>query len=555
MKKILSILFAAALLAPLANVENPSTAFADEQTSFGGYYEVAEGKGVFALPAPLDGEITALSVDGLSLDLTSADGVLTENSLTVTLPTLSTLALGGEYTLRVETATQSVGLDFLYVTKAISSAEDCLVFDLATSSTIVTGYYALTRDLDIGETLATAHQGPESLPTDKCGFAGTFNGQGHNITFVAGKYGFFGNILPNAVVENVGFVDVTYYKGIADKRPILAYSCYITRAQNKAQVRNCFFMVGDLPVGGGALLYDGLTSSNLFTQNVVIKYGNLTTRTHSTGIGVGAYIGWDRDWGKSERDGGIENVYVVSGFGLGSYNHEPYNPDGGVYGENLWTDFNSYKNGWVDTYASNEGVVENFSQGKKVYANLKSYVTYAEMAADQNDYSSFDGRYWDCNYGVPLWKSSLDAACEIAVVTKASVSSEHFTLRLGKVETAQFVFGPFGAPMAGVKLSYELYDGDGFDKSVVSVADDLTITAIKVGKAKIKVSCTYQGTYYEKIMRITVKEAVNVSDSSSEETGEKEPTPQGGCAGSLGGVGFSFALASVLAVAYRRKRK
>lgn len=102
-----------------------------------------------------------------------------------------------------------------YVTKTLAESDDLSVLDLSTKNLngekTLTGYYCLVKDITSTTPLTHAayatRSGTKVTKNDDVGFSGTFEGNGHTISYTFKEFGLFGNILgENALIQNVNFV-------------------------------------------------------------------------------------------------------------------------------------------------------------------------------------------------------------------------------------------------------------------------------------------------------------------------------------------------------------
>lgn len=500
----------------------PSKKASAESVPFCGYYEQSENKGVLDYGSIIQGTVTQATIVEASLNVPVANVAV--NGSKITVSNLGDLDYEFQYTLKVVTTQASYLLGFENVTKAISKAEDVKILDISEKETVITGYYVLTNDIDLGMSMENAHQGIFiSDSYNYNGFAGVFDGKGYNITFMAGPAGFFGRLRGNAIIRNVGFTDITFfsygsgtfkYQGM----PVIARDACIV-SETTATISNVYIHSEDGTIPGGTILREGRTAQRLITENIIIRLGKPSSiNTNTEGLALGAFIAWETGCWYLDRDSVTSQVYVLSSHVLGVYCDPNYKPesgrrwnDYGVTDENPGGYYTSKVNGWVRTLAGNIGVEQNLPIGQKVYRNIKQYVSYDKMVADDtNSYSGFNNEYWDLTtYGAPVWKRENNIEPEVVISNapdKAITGVDFATIKPG--DTIELSLAMLGIPITGGEWSYEFIeqaDGKVYSLDAVSVSDTFAVTAIKEGDSRIKFTVLYDGKTIEKEFKFYVE--------------------------------------------------
>ena len=449
------------------------------------------------------------------------------------------LELGNEYILKMINGTEITEFSFMYVTKALRTAEDLSVLDIDTAGKIIDGYYALANDIDAGhEKRVLEHKGYST----EGGFAGTFDGLGHSLTFLVGnsdsssRYGLFGVIRGGAIIKNTAFVDI-----MTNSSAILAKSC-AAKFSNQIYIQDCYFSVVGGFMCGGAILENGTVWVNL--ENIIIAWEGVEFDVATTGATyAGAIFGKYLNRGNEHSDSMMNNVYVISKAPLAFYHAVNYE------GEMHESQFYAY-------YAGNDNVAQNMQNGVYVFRNVKRYKTGAEMAKANNSYSSFDGKYWDFTAGFPIFKSAINSACGVALDGEKIKRKVLYvpTEEGGYTSSVRITASLLGAPIKNVDTIYEITEG----KNCISIDDEGLVTAVSAGKAKIKVSYVYNDISCTETITITVKEVIlnpSHSASSSSTINSSEESETGGCGSNiLFGSGVTPLLfAGIVALFLKRK--
>ncbi len=484
------------------------------------FYEADLERGVFSMEN-VSNEAT-LAVYDLSGGLVDDSIVYTMNENEINFSGLDSeeLELGNEYILRILSSGDILEIPFMYVTRALRSVEDLSVLNIDTADEIITGYYVLANDIDAGyQNRVLEHDGYNGSAST-CGFAGTFDGLGHSLTFLVGssgsskRYGLFGFLRAGAIIKNTAFVDI-----MTNSSAILAKSSNAYFGK-QVYITDCFFSIVNGHICGGAILENGQVWINL--ENIVIDWEGVEFDVQTTGtIYAGAIFGKYLNRGNEHSDSMMNNVYVISKAPLAFYHAVNY--DGPMHSANFYA-----------FYAGNDNVAYDMTNGVYKFSRVKRYPTGAEMAKAKDSYSNFDGKYWDFTAGFPIFKSAIDSAGGIAIDGERITRKVLYTGFDEGDYTRSVHIAPslLGAPIENVEMNYEITEG----ANCITIDKDGVVTAVTAGKAKINVSYTYNNVLYEETLTITVKEiklpASPSSSSSSvnENDGESEGS---GCASNV----------------------
>ncbi|MBQ7879594.1 MAG: hypothetical protein IJ317_02985, partial [Clostridia bacterium] len=284
---------------------------------------------------------------------------------------------------------------------------------------VVDGYYVLGNDIDASNWamptqgyISTTYQ---STTMPKVGFQGTFDGQGYTISNLTlgtdqsesiddtvrnstywknNNYSLFGIIGKNATVKNVAITNVRFdlYNGttspsMANCTTLAMWICA------GATVENVYVSIEGVTRGGNAT-YSSLSAvaygvfSGATLNNIVVDYtysgSDVVTFTKSS-----SFVGRKCASEDTTEITSWANVYVVSTYAVNSVV--------------AWKDTEHTKD-YALLYASNDTreVLEECDRvaGLYQYASVSAW-----KQATDNDYTSFDGTYWDMTTGVPVWKN------------------------------------------------------------------------------------------------------------------------------------------------------
>lgn len=268
--------------------------------------------------------------------------------------------------------------------KIIRTAEDlsCLIIKKESAEAVTQytndGYYILANDIDCTGVKYDAHTRVlglgANLSNKNCGFVGTFDGQGHTITnFEVPKGGMFLILGNNAVVRNVGFKNAILNTTTDNDKFTLATYIYGASISNVyIDCSSVFATVNNALIAG--FVASGCNISNCFfsytgeiKSSLVHSYGSFMHLYESGGYSNGLFT----------------NTYLVSSTPMT------------VTKKNICDAFNA------DQFNGMPAGLEY------VYvAGIQRYLTNQDMVDANNDYSSFDSKYWDyeTEAGKLIWK-------------------------------------------------------------------------------------------------------------------------------------------------------
>ena len=464
----------------------------------------------------------------------------------------SQLTLGKDYTLKV-TGNNGVGFEvkFTYLTKAIGTAEDVKVLDISSGDVHLDGYYVLTNNIVLEKGQENNHAGISS--SSYAGFAGTFDGQGHTITFDAtnGK-GFFGKIVSHKVdlegnvvihnelrdTDNDGtktlhvlrvrtpdgkFVD---RDGNANDNEINCLNWDLLSGPTIKNVAfvNCKVKQSAVVAKNSNLVYDGfglvkdvyirVSPDSDTPYGVVFDQSSIWCMVENVFIetpeqSVDALV---LDWGRSgclystdgnrehsSRDKYHKNIFIISDMFLA------YQRPGAA-------DTRPGLDNWYMIYAENELAEADPENGKHVYKNVFKYKTHELLKQANHDYSAFNTEYWDLSLGIPVWKFAKADVIAPSVVTDAYVRNGTVTLEVGK-DTAKFLFGFGDISVDCQSFDVQVTRGAEFvsvDGNVISATYTPENTT---SVAKVVATAVYEGRTYSKEFTILVQEAKSTPDN------------------------------------------
>ncbi len=330
------------------------------------------------------------------------DQITVESSIVKGLPVTATET---EHTLFVKSSAGKKFVNVIPVTKAIRTVEDMDALKVTSGTDINFGYFVLCNDIDYKGASYAHYSG---LGNDLgCGFYGVFDGKGHTISNIELNYGgLFGRLYgttsgEDREIKNVAFKNVTFPANTSDCS-VIAVGNYNAEGgtQNAActyAMKNMYIQVTKLPTYGpfGIITRDAINVHSKM-ENVVIDTGDLTMSAEQCGI-LCAY-GITNSSGMNNANKNVKNVVVLSKMYLGYR----------VGDKNYLMDANNKSTlaegtVWQDRADSDgDGVYEQIRLCK--FTGVVRYESAAECIAANNDFSDFDGAYWDISSGAPAWK-------------------------------------------------------------------------------------------------------------------------------------------------------
>ena len=230
------------------------------------------------------------------------------------------------------------------------------------STTNITGYYMLAKDIIEPETVLTMPEGKR--PNN---FAGVFDGRGHTLsfTFIHGtqyRYGLFGQFLCGATIKNLALYNVT--KGATTAKAPAGIICGEgsdgDASTPESVLENIFIDLKFSEAGATNLAVMGNAMWATALRNVIVHVPEVPVT--ETSVEYGSFA-------RGEVTSS-SNSYVISPAPL---YFATYDPD-------------------------------------RVFKVVpKYYASYQAMLSEGNDYTSFSVEYWDITtFGVPVWKSLKD---------------------------------------------------------------------------------------------------------------------------------------------------
>ena len=217
-------------------------------------------------------------------------GTISNRRLDVSAAGLATLDVGETAKIYLANEDGFISTNYRKVTKVIDSVEDLRMFNqTANTQTVHTGYYVLGADIvdteiTYNEALIT---GTTAETTNgkyySNGFAGTFDGMGHVLTFKT-VYGLFGKVLYGAEIKNVAFNDISLTKTTAGTVLGSGQGLYYQYLDSKAlgltsddmvvNVSNVYMSLGESwynNSGASILIFDGDARKHVSYENVIVE--------------------------------------------------------------------------------------------------------------------------------------------------------------------------------------------------------------------------------------------------------------------------------------------
>ena len=200
-----------------------------------------------------------------------------------------------------------------------------------------------------------------------CGFVGTFDGQGYTISnFEAPKGGLFLILGNKAVVKNVAFKDAILNTLPVNDKFVLATYVYGAKVQN-VYINSS----SDIKSQNNAMVVACFTSSSNVINCLFEYTGNVTTTLNYGSI---MHVADSSVAPKAQ----FNNVYLVS--------TTPMLVSGAFYCDAFEFEGDAFK-----------------SRDFRKVETVVHYLTYEDMLAAENDFSSFDETYWDYSSGILTW--------------------------------------------------------------------------------------------------------------------------------------------------------
>ncbi len=317
----------------------------------------------------LDGELPLTDIFGEEVTLVSAKNLTnTSNILTVNdnkvlgLTTMRTGATTARLELESEKARMIV--DVRGYTMVIDEAKDFAVFNLATDTTVIDGYFYLNNDISYDSTAPVNKHPSGNVATAY--FAGVFDGNGHKVTLGVANKGIFGRLGIGAVIKNTAFINTVFTSNSSDA-VVLAYRAGGS-STGSTTITNCYFEQKDFRSaikGNKTSIIAQTRGTWLLLDNLVFNV-DMPDDISEVSYGAGLLFCNDGYW-KSGTDYsalkyylqlGITNCYVVGDF---KYMTRYY-------------DSNHYRS----YYAENEGVA-NDGYESFTYLGINRYDTFEDL--------------------------------------------------------------------------------------------------------------------------------------------------------------------------------
>ena len=306
----------------------------------------------------------------------------------------------GETQTQVSLYTNSVGytVKLKGYTKILRDKDDLKIFEInenspfyddETDTVEVDGYFLLVNDIkERGEMIAhtASYMDVRNSSTYQYlnGFNGVFEGQGFSLTYTSGIYGFFGNLLGDAEIRNVAFVDIVVdesavFESRSGAAPVIA-NMFSGSYGDTGKMNNVYISIqSGVQIG---VFYNRPAWFEL--NNIVIEYGEDVAES---GRGSRGSL-FCTDLHRTDRkDDILKNIYILSVRGM----PVEYHWSGKYYG-----------------YATNQTVDSEAAQITYQFTSIYQNATRAELAQTITQYncdlSGFNEQYWDCSSGTPVWK-------------------------------------------------------------------------------------------------------------------------------------------------------
>ena len=378
-------------------------------------------------------------------------------------------------------------------TKIIDEAEDLKVFTVKAAevaegedahATEVSGFYALTQDIDASELVLDAHSGYKATwyptPTVDKGFTGTLDGQGHTVSNLTVKGEGLFSVVYGGTIKNIGFVNGKAEAGSG-------YTAFFAQKMILAELSNVYVHVTSL--NGNKTAHSVITNSTMHKvkmTNVVVDYAQ-------TAFDEGEYyasLGLIDGKTTTTNQGVWSNVYAISSTPL------------------------ALDSGYI-MVASNQSETEvtalkdKFLAGQTVTAltvdGVKSYASAAVMATDTNDLTAFESKYWTVKAGVPYWNgvSESDRISSDDFAVKATSDGEGY----GFKNQISFAFTDTLGNALSVQPTVSLINSTDSDCVIASgntLSKNTEYTVSEDREIAIRLTATVNGFTVEKDITVTL---------------------------------------------------
>ncbi|MBQ8658478.1 MAG: hypothetical protein IJ506_05015, partial [Clostridia bacterium] len=316
--------------------------------------------------------------------------------------------------------------------------------------------YALGKSLN-ASAVAMAHDNATGA-----GFGGLFDGMGHTISNlnIGSGAGLFGEFVEGAIVQNLALYDITVNGGF-----------YLAENNPKYTVKNVYVKLSEESKNPKGI--SKMTTTQVL-QNVVVEYTGanavkIPASANSTGwdkYGVLCYglgFGGSDATGRVAEDNYFEDVYVISPSHimkgtLSGYYCYGKNETTDVWGRDIW---NADKtNGAIHQFGDGGDLTGgNCTKYLNVpFRNTYHYDGYSEMATDDNDLTSFDGKYWVKINGTVRWKDTYVDNIDVVVTDETDEEIDEYQLQTTTDKVSVSMVDMYGNVLEGVE--YTITNGD-----------------------------------------------------------------------------------------------
>ncbi len=334
-----------------------------------------------------------------------------------------------------------VAQPFRAVTKIIKETSDFEIFKITEatisgtvnssykvdSATTFDGYYVLGNDIIWDDTVHNAdaelRTGAASLRLANAGgLTGTFDGNGYTITGMKVQGGGLFGIVDGGTIKNVAFKDVQISHNTTVKpygsttnagvENFGYYKAGLAYQLSNATLQNVYMQCNTMTSDRGRALVAGSILSDTKMENCIFKLDSMGVLTGSQpyNISYGSLCGIEvESIGKTSVNKTWNNVYVISPVELSVWRSNGWQANAVI------DSANQIPTSWE--YSSVGGTLYGFStedpaqlRDESVFTfvtlnGITRYDTATDMVAANNDYSGFDGDYWQTKDGfIPVFK-------------------------------------------------------------------------------------------------------------------------------------------------------
>ncbi|MBR2375674.1 MAG: hypothetical protein IKA88_05245 [Clostridia bacterium] len=354
--------------------------------------------------------------------------------------------------------------------------------------------YALGKNLD-ASAITMSHDNATGA-----GFGGLFDGMGHTISGlnVGSGSGLFGEFATGATVQNFALYNVTVNKGF-----------YLAENSPEYTMKNVYVKLTEESTNPKGI---SKMTNNQVLENVVVEYTGANAVKVPTSINS---TGWDAygvlcfgihtDSCTLARDDKFKDVYVISPSllemaSLSSFYLYGKNETTDVWGRSVLVDGKASEH----TFAEGESPFGGVKYKNVPMQNTYHYDSYLAMATDENELTSFDGKYWVVCNGAVYWKDIYVQNINVVATDETDEEIEQYQLQATADEVNVSLVDMYGNTLENV--NYAIVNNDGNLKNENGTFS-LTNAVLEDKEYTVTLKTVVNGIKIEK--NITIKAVAN----------------------------------------------